>query len=298
MHICYIDESGTSDVPGTTSHFILAGLAIPIQNWKEADRQISEILAKWGLANTEFHTAWVVRKFIEQAKIPKFDSLDWTARRTAVQKYRNAEILRLQKAGNPKALRQLKKTYSHTSAYIHLTHRERNAAALEVAERIGSWPFARLFAECINKIHFDPTKTEREVDVQAFEQVVSRFQQYLQREYPADKAGLGLLVHDNNDTISRKHTSLMRDFHSNGTLWTSVDRIIETPLFVDSGLTRMIQIADLCSFALRRFVENGETALFAKVFAAADRIGTRVVGVRHFAGLACRCAICDAHHRG
>ena len=297
MHICYIDESGTSDVPGTTSHFILAGLAIPIQNWKDADRQISEILAKWGLANAEFHTAWVMRKYIEQSKITKFDELDWTARRTAVQKRRNAEILKLQKAGSPKALKQFKKTYSHTSAYVHLTHQERIAAAREVADRIGDWSFARLFAECIDKIHFDPLKTHREVDVQAFEQVVSRFQQYLHRAFRTDTAALGLLVHDNNHTIARKHTALMREFHANGTLWTSVDRIIETPLFVDSGLTRMIQIADLCSYALRRFCENGETDLFARVFKAADRAGTRVVGVRHFAGLACKCAICDAHHR-
>ncbi len=29
MFLCYIDESGTSNIPGNTSHFILAGLAIP-----------------------------------------------------------------------------------------------------------------------------------------------------------------------------------------------------------------------------------------------------------------------------
>ena len=30
MYLCYIDESGTSDIPGNTSHFILAGLSLPI----------------------------------------------------------------------------------------------------------------------------------------------------------------------------------------------------------------------------------------------------------------------------
>ena len=70
---------------------------------------------------------------------------------------------------------------------------------------------------------------------------------------------------------------------------------IETPLFVDSKLTRMVQIADLCAYALRRYLENGETGLFQPIFARADRIGDTAVGVRHFSPLACDCAICRAH---
>ena len=35
MHLCYIDESGTPDVPGTTSHYVLAGLSIPDNFWKQ-----------------------------------------------------------------------------------------------------------------------------------------------------------------------------------------------------------------------------------------------------------------------
>ena len=37
MYLCYIDESGTSVVPGNTSHFVLAGLSIPIVQWKGGD---------------------------------------------------------------------------------------------------------------------------------------------------------------------------------------------------------------------------------------------------------------------
>ena len=33
MYLCYIDESGTSDIPGNTSHLILAGLSLPIWHW-------------------------------------------------------------------------------------------------------------------------------------------------------------------------------------------------------------------------------------------------------------------------
>jgi hypothetical protein len=107
-------------------------------------------------------------------------------------------------------------------------------------------------------------RAARPVEEQAFEQVVSRFEQYLAN---IDVTGeqrrcYGLIVHDNNETVAKKHTELMRRFHSQGTLFTTIERIIETPLFVDSRLTSMVQIADLCSYALRRYLENQETDLF------------------------------------
>lgn len=155
---------------------------------------------------------------------------------------------------------------------------------------------ARLFAECIDKIHFDPNRSGKAVDEQAFEQVVSRFEQYLEKtEEKRGQRNYGLLVHDNNETVTRKHTHLMRGYYEQGTLWTSVERIIETPLFVDSSLTSMVQVADLCSYALRRYLENGETDLFERIFSRADRVGTTAVGVRHFTTLTCACEICQAH---
>lgn len=132
--------------------------------------------------------------------------------------------------------------------------------------------------------------------------MVSRFQHYLTHvATQAVTAGstlvrdYGLLIHDNNETVAKKHTELMRRFHSSGTLWTTIDNIIETPLFVDSRLTRMVQIADLCAYSLRRYCENGDTDLFRRIFQRADRFGGRAVGVRHFTDLSCTCEICEAH---
>ena len=87
----------------------------------------------------------------------------------------------------------------------------------------------------------------------------------------------------------------MKQFQSKGTLWTSVENIIETPLFVDSQLTSMVQVADLCSYSLRRYLENGETQLFDLVFARADKKGDVAVGVRHFTQTGCDCKICQTH---
>ncbi len=297
MYLCYIDESGVPEVPGNTSHFVLAGLAIPIERWTEADAQIKAILAKYDLAKAEIHTAWLLRPFLEQSKISNFEGLSRQQRRSAVERYRAGELLRLQRAKQPKAYKQARKNYEHTKDYIHLTHEERKTLIAEVADCVSQWDYATLFAEAIDKLHFDSVKQGRSVGEQAFEQVVSRFQQFLMRKSGAGPVVYGLIVHDNNHTVAEKHTDMMRDFQDKGTLWAKIDRIIETPLFVDSRLTRMVQIADLCSYAIRRFCENQEHELAGKVLLRSDFLPakTTAVGVRHFGHLDCVCAICAIH---
>jgi len=73
MYLCYVDESGTSEIPGNTSHFVLAGLSLPISFWRSADREISLVLARYGLENDELHTAWVLRRYLEQTKLSALD---------------------------------------------------------------------------------------------------------------------------------------------------------------------------------------------------------------------------------
>jgi hypothetical protein len=160
---------------------------------------------------------------------------------------------------------------------------------------IGSWGFARLFAECIDKTWFDPEIAKKSIDEQAFEQIVSRYERYLQLiSQSGERKVMGMLIHDNNPTIAQKLTSLMIHFHLNGTLWTKIKNIIETPLFVDSQLTSMVQAADMCSYALRRYFENNEDWLLKNIFDRADRKDDKVVGVRHFSDSNCQCMVCKA----
>lgn len=296
MYLCYVDESGTPEVPGTTSHFVLAGVSIPIWHWRDADREVSSVLNRYGLASEELHTAWLLRKYLEQSRIPGFETMSWDRRRAEVERYRNGQLLALQQANKHKAYKQAKKNYKSTSGYVHLTYNERKKVVLEIAKTAANWGFARLFAECIDKLYFDPAKTGKTIGEQAFEQILSRFETYLQKIDKSDKPSIfGLLIHDNNQTVAKRHTDQMREYQRQGTLWTKVDRTIETPLFVDSSLTRMVQIADLCSYALRRYVENGDAELFREVFSRADRRNETVVGVRHYTNLSCSCEICQAH---
>lgn len=296
MYLCYVDESGTSDIPGNTSHYVLVGISAPVWHWKDADREIRNIKMKYGLSGVEMHTAWMVRYYKEQKDIPNFKNLDHQQRRSAVTSARNAEILRLQRAGNPKQLRQTKKNFGKTDAYIHLTHKERMDFIKEVAECVSNWGFARIFAECVDKIYFDPSRYTFSVDEQAFEQVVSRFETFLGKlKSENDHKNYGLLIHDNNPTLAKKHTNLMKRFHAKGTLWTEVQNIIETPLFVDSQLTSMVQVADLCGYALRRYCEKGEEELFDLVYTRAERLpNNTVVSVRHFSEKSCTCKICNS----
>ena len=298
LYLCYIDESGTSSIPGNTSHFILAGISIPIWLWRDCDRDISEIKHKYLLDNAEIHTAWILRKYLEQDRIPNFSLLDVEQRRSQTEEQRKAELLRLQRVGNHRHYKQTRKNFTKTAAYIHLTYDERKAFITEVADCVAGWGYARLFAECVDKIHFDPLRNPYSLDELVFAQIVSRFEQYLENIGEPAKRSFGLLIHDNNETVASKHTQLMKFFHQEGTLWTDINNIIETPLFVDSELTSLVQIADLCSYSLRRYLENGERQLFDLVFQRADRKGNTVVGIRHFTKPSCDCDICVGHRRG
>lgn len=296
MYLCYIDESGTPDVPGNTSHFVLCGLALPISNWNAVEHEITSALKPFGLDNEEFHTGWLMRPYLEQKKIPGFAGLNWERRRKACETQRNITLLALQKANKPALYKQTKKNFKHTNAYTHLTFEDRKAAVKKIAEVIASWEFANLFAECIDKIYFNPAKTGRSIDEQAFEQIVSRFEQYVAKVAPPHN-GMhhAILVHDNNQTVARKHTELMRSFHASGTKWTNLKHIVETPFFVDSSLTRMVQMADVCAWAIRRYCENGEEEIFNIIYKRAHRVWSKNVGVRHFTANSCKCTICLNH---
>jgi len=220
--------------------------------------------------------------------------MDYTQRTAEIRKYRTQELYRLQRT-NPKQYHQTKKNYIQTNPYIHLTFKERGKVLDEFSNIIGAWGFARLFAECIDKVWFDPNRTLQSIEEQAFEQIVSRFEHFLQIiSHDETKPIMGLLIHDNNQTVAKRLTDLMIKFHTNGTLWTKLKNIIETPLFVDSQLTCMVQAADLCSYALRRYFENKETQLFKNIYKRADRKDGKVVGVRHFSDPNCQCIVCKS----
>ena len=302
MYFCYVDESGTSDLSDSSTHFVLVGISIPVWQWEKCEADIMKIKSKHNLKNKEIHTAWILRNYREQQLIPGFEGMTQVKRRSEVETLRKSNLHKAQVDPlKVKGYSQLKKNYLHTQDYIHLTLKEREAFVKEIAVTIGGWKFARLFAECINKIKWDQTIAKQSLDEQAFEQLVSRFERFLKnlsKDHNLNKDTIyGLIIHDNSPTVAIKHTELMKRFQSTGTLWTSVTKIIETPLFVNSELTNMVQIADVCAYAIRRYLEKGETELFNEIYKRADRKNGVSVGIRHSPKTNCKCIICSDHTR-
>jgi len=276
-----------------TTHFVLVGLAIPASSWKTLESQVRSHKAKYDVENDEVHTAWMARRYVEQERIPDFESLSRQNRRTAVEPLRQQHLLRLAASGTRKQLESAKKNYRKTEPYIHLTRDERVSLLLELADIVGQWQDARLFAEAIDKREVYSRQRPHPPFEYAFTELIQRFEYFLRnRGNHLQQELLGVLVQDNNHTIAKRLTDLMLRFHRQGTRWTNIDHIVETPLFVDSQLTAMVQLADLCGYAIRRYFENGETELFERIYSRFDRTQQGLVGIRHFTARNCTCCVC------
>jgi hypothetical protein len=293
VYICHLDESGVVDTVPTSSHYVLLGLAIPAVTWRDKDRSVSQLAQHHRIGGCEIHAAWMARRYPEQERVPGFDKMSDQERRRAVQRERKADLVKAQLRG-VKAVRSLARNYKLTEPFVHMSHEERLSVLRSLADLVGQWDDARIFAEAHDKASARRGAPERILD-DAFEQVVSRFHHFLDKK----KATVGILVHDSNQTTQKHLTAMMRRFHDSGTLWTAIPKIAETPLFVDSSLTSMVQVADLCSFAVRRHFEKGESDLFDRFYDRFDRLGNgKLVGLRHFTGRRrCGCRACRDHGR-
>jgi hypothetical protein len=62
MYILYLDESGVQELSAGTTHFVLLGLAIRIDQWKTLDANIEREKAAFDLAGVEIHCGWMARR--------------------------------------------------------------------------------------------------------------------------------------------------------------------------------------------------------------------------------------------
>jgi hypothetical protein len=258
--------------------------------------ETNRIKGQYGLLGKEIHASWMAGRYVEQEKTQGFEALDWAARRQSVEKEREAVLLRIAALKGPEQTKNAKKNFRMTAPYIHLTRDQRLACLRSIADLVDSWYDCRLFAEAIDKSSFGTQPPKQPPFEEAFAQVVSRFHAFLE-ERGGDRDH-GLLVQDNNPTAAGRLTQLMRSFHQAGTLFTQIRRIVETPLFVDSGLTSMVQLSDLCAYSTPRFFENNGVDLLDRIYPLFHRVGKRLVGFRHYTGMRkCQCRVCLDHGR-
>ena len=127
----------------------------------------------------------------------------------------------------------------------------------------------------------------------AFEEICNRFNLFLTRLWRNGDQQRGLVVMDESH-YEETLQGLARNFREGGTRWGALRNLAEVPLFVDSGASRLIQIADLLAWAVWRRYEYGNTRYFDQIVGRFDKEGGVVHGLVHrrLTGEECHCPAC------
>lgn len=108
-----------------------------------------------------------------------------------------------------------------TDPYIHLARTERSQLYEDALDTIGNHQGIKLFGEIIDKRHFYNVNPDGDIFQQAFSQVISRFDAFLQRVNKNREDGVdnGLLLFDNEPTYETLITNLFKTFRLHGHQW-------------------------------------------------------------------------------
>lgn len=249
-------------------------------------------MSEFGLEDhEELHATLICKKYEEQEKIQGFRHLTWQQRKEAVEHLRSAKIDSI-KNGDAARLKATKKFFRQTQPYVHLTSGERRNLLVRIADSIAIGPELELICHAVDKRFYYAQKADGLVE-RAFIAVVRRFETFLAVRAKEDKqATSGLIVHDHNQDVAARLTKLMSSLHKYTERDRRIRRIVDTPLFVDSKLTRMVQIADLCAFAVRRYFDTKDHDLYDRISKKFHYRNGKLAGIRHYSRESCRCRIC------
>jgi hypothetical protein len=160
-------------------------------------------------------------------------------------------------------------------------------AVLQVLAR--SYDSARVFACAVHKASY-PGRDPVEL---AFEDLCSRFDIYLSRLRAAGDRQQGLLILDKS-TYETTLQTLARNFQTLGTQWGVIRNLADTPFFVDSRASKLVQLADHVAYAVFRRYNARDTQyfdIFASKFDATDGV---IHGLAHKQTIepVCMCPAC------
>jgi hypothetical protein len=131
---------------------------------------------------------------------------------------------------------------------------------------------ARLFGAVLEKSNF----SGQDIAQVAFEQLSSRFDQFLGRLHLKGDTQRGLILFDKCSTEQRIQT-LAREFKHAGHSFGVTRNYAEVPVFIDSQASRLIQLADLVAYALFRHYEYQDSRYYDTISSCFDADG----GVLH-----------------
>ena len=126
-----------------------------------------------------------------------------------------------------------------------------------------------------------------------FEEVVSGFNSFLVENYKYSGGNKGLIIIDKNREETYKQ--LLDTFQAQGTKYGYLANIIDIPYFARCADTPMLQLADLCSYALFRHYEKQDNTYFNMI---SDRIYKnaegKMFGLKHITNNNnCDCLSCS-----
>jgi len=134
----------------------------------------------------------------------------------------------------------------------------------------------RVFGAVVRKAAISPDDPMEH----CFEQVSSRFDQYLMRLHRDGDTQRGLIFFDKSNaefTIQR----LTHQFRSVGHTYGRLRNLSEVPAFLDSRASRLIQLADLVAYAIFRAYERKDPTFFDIIKGRFDSEGGVVHGLYH-----------------
>jgi len=299
MFILYIDGSGTPELLDPNNNlYVLTGVCVHEGTWFALEKRVANLKRSYALegADFELHAKDFCVSISEQGRIGDFELLAPVARKQAVTALRQAKLASV----HGEQRDSLKKKFRSTEPFVHLTRRERSSLLEDGLDLVGSHDGIRLFGEAVDKRHLGQTSAMEH----AFAQVISRFDTFL-TQYNRNNRGSfpssenGLLVMDREPTYEKQIEAIFSSYRTRGHPWGPINHVIESPFFVDSAKVNAVQVVDLCSYAVRRYIERAdqpqshEEQNFLRIFHKFDRSGPKLHGVRHYCPKnSCQCLIC------
>ncbi|HZL26965.1 MAG TPA: DUF3800 domain-containing protein [Acidobacteriaceae bacterium] len=131
----------------------------------------------------------------------------------------------------------------------------------------------RLFAAVLEKKNF----AGQDIAQVAFEQLSSRFDQFLGRLHQKGNTQRGLILFDKSSTEKRIQT-LAKEFKTAGHSFGRTRNYAEVPVFIDSQASRLIQLADLVTYAIFRRFEHEDACFYDVMSKCFDADGGVVHG--------------------
>lgn len=127
----------------------------------------------------------------------------------------------------------------------------------------------------------------------AFEDLCKRFDLFLSRLKSAGDSQRGMIILDKT-TRETSLQKLSREFRKVGTQWGSLKNIADTPFFVDSRASRLVQIADHVAYSVFRRYNSGDAQYFDVIAHRFDTDDNVIHGLvhKHAERYACTCPAC------